>query len=722
MGLGGSVAITGTSTVGEVISADMEKARSSLENFSKGGKAGGEAAEGLGKGLDIAKGALEAFGIAVSIGAAVELAKELEEAGAAALRAEASLNVITGNRADEYIEALGKSTHGLLSNTDAATASTNMLSLGLAHTSGEAAHLAEVAVTLGAAFGHEGAAQAIEDFDTMLSRGATRGLYRFGIGLAEFKQRVDELKTSHAELSETELKTMAIEELASEKAAKLGGTMEDAKAHADHLASSLDNLKEKAGKGLAGTFGDITQGIANWIDKGAENSRLLETARIRILAGAQSNEGYKKSIDAVFDSLWRNGQLLDASIFRSNAYQAVTDENFAAKKREAQGLVEASRAAQGNAKAEQDLQAAEDAAGKKVVELADKIGIYNKQLDENASRQLTMFDQLKSLKDISAGGMALVPKGSPKEISDLKAALENLPPASRDAQLTLQKLADASQTVQQRFGPQFKGVFDIAMNSMSSYNLSAKEALDFHNKLGLATGQVTQKQIDQSAALTALNNLYFNHKIAENDLILGELKVAGGMDITSAAAVTLAKHIQDIGEAAGQTGDIVDKRMIKGIQDAQGTMQGTTDKASDISKALGDINDSKTKINMDDEKVRAALDSVKSVEKELAALDGQTATVHVNYQTSGAPPPGYQHGTPDAPGGLALVGERGPELVVLPRHSQVIPNSEMSGFGAGGGSFTQNITVSVATSDAAWLVDKIEHELRMRGKQLARVA
>jgi len=36
--------------------------------------------------------------------------------------------------------------------------------------------------------------------------------------------------------------------------------------------------------------------------------------------------------------------------------------------------------------------------------------------------------------------------------------------------------------------------------------------------------------------------------------------------------------------------------------------------------------------------------------------------------------PGYANGTNFAPGGLAMVGERGPELVNLPRGSQVIPN------------------------------------------------
>jgi molecular chaperone GrpE (heat shock protein) len=50
---------------------------------------------------------------------------------------------------------------------------------------------------------------------------------------------------------------------------------------------------------------------------------------------------------------------------------------------------------------------------------------------------------------------------------------------------------------------------------------------------------------------------------------------------------------------------------------------------------------------------------------------------------SGFKIPGFANGTNFAPGGLALVGERGPELVNLPRGSQVIPNSQLREGGGG---------------------------------------
>lgn len=51
-----------------------------------------------------------------------------------------------------------------------------------------------------------------------------------------------------------------------------------------------------------------------------------------------------------------------------------------------------------------------------------------------------------------------------------------------------------------------------------------------------------------------------------------------------------------------------------------------------------------------------------------------------NSQFSGSIPR-FATGTNFAPGGLSLVGERGPELVNLPRGSQVIPNHELRGLG-----------------------------------------
>ena len=78
------------------------------------------------------------------------------------------------------------------------------------------------------------------------------------------------------------------------------------------------------------------------------------------------------------------------------------------------------------------------------------------------------------------------------------------------------------------------------------------------------------------------------------------------------------------------------------------------------------------------------------------ALGGATGTPKSFTPTTSVTPPSFfAKGTTYAPGGMAVVGERGPELVNLPKGSQVIPNHKMGGMM--GGNF--NISVDARGSN-----------------------
>jgi hypothetical protein len=82
--------------------------------------------------------------------------------------------------------------------------------------------------------------------------------------------------------------------------------------------------------------------------------------------------------------------------------------------------------------------------------------------------------------------------------------------------------------------------------------------------------------------------------------------------------------------------------------------------------------------------------SIKMLLAQLAAKAFMFAILQMIFPASGAATgalsglkkfigvPGFAGGTNFAPGGLAVVGERGPELVNLPRGSQVIPHGGMA--------------------------------------------
>ena len=71
----------------------------------------------------------------------------------------------------------------------------------------------------------------------------------------------------------------------------------------------------------------------------------------------------------------------------------------------------------------------------------------------------------------------------------------------------------------------------------------------------------------------------------------------------------------------------------------------------------------------------------------------------------GIPVPSFAGGTPFAPGGMALVGEMGPELVNLPRGSQVIPNPQL------GSEVTVNVTVEGSVVAERDLAQRLRQEL-----------
>lgn len=86
-----------------------------------------------------------------------------------------------------------------------------------------------------------------------------------------------------------------------------------------------------------------------------------------------------------------------------------------------------------------------------------------------------------------------------------------------------------------------------------------------------------------------------------------------------------------------------------------------------------------------------------------------------NKLLSGLKVPGFAQGTTNAPGGLAMVGERGPELVSLPRASQVVPNPKLRSL-AGGGDVNVSGTFRVRGSDLLLVLEREQKQAqRTRG-------
>lgn len=93
---------------------------------------------------------------------------------------------------------------------------------------------------------------------------------------------------------------------------------------------------------------------------------------------------------------------------------------------------------------------------------------------------------------------------------------------------------------------------------------------------------------------------------------------------------------------------------------------------------------------------------------------GASSTIQVGNQLF----PKFASGTNFAPGGMALVGERGPELVNLPRGAQVIPNHMLPSIPTGAANDNSSVSVSVGGATVVVQGDASEKTLTLINQAL----
>ncbi len=226
-----------------------------------------------------------------------------------------------------------------------------------------------------------------------------------------------------------------------------------------------------------------------------------------------------------------------------------------------------------------------------------------------------------------------------------------------------------------------------------------KSAADFLAEMGFVG---VGKEL-QAAANSAQN------AAKEANALATSLLNAATAPLKSMEAINAA--IAKTDEAAGNAGTSAEdlKKQLEELDNAGASADGgmadklkdTTDKIKTMSESIRDTLQSSLGSAFE-----GLLAGTASVREALAGIFADLAKMAANrlIQTMlgglfgggpgggalGAIIPGFAAGTSFAPGGMALVGERGPELVNLPRGSQVVPNDQL---GAVAGGSTKIINV-----------------------------
>lgn len=518
---------------------------------------------------------LGTIGVTVSAGAMVALASQLDQAGASANRVVDSFNTFTGGQADEYASRVQSAVHGLIDDEDALSASQALINYGLVQNSTQAAEMIKNATVLGAAFSNIGAKQASEDFALLLNTLSPRQMKEFGLGIDEVRGKTEALMAANGDLTQREATRQAIMELASSKAGQFSGVLDDQKAHLDALSVAWQDLGETMGKSISGQTDASIQSLTGMINNLSAATTAVADNRQAILAASGSYEEYSAA-------LLQAGINEGINIRGGAAARAEYDAQRAVFVAARNAQIEATSAARDDATVHKEQAAAIDDASAKYDQLTVDVQKFNAALEQQAGIQLK--------------------------------TLENIPAITK--QMSTQQ-----------------GVFQTGIALTSQLNLSQGQSLQIYEQLGLATGQVSQKQIDLSAGLRQITNLYASGSINAKEYAKDLQDVSKAKDPVTASLKAISDAIMKTSRDAG-TGalDIEDWRAATKNMSQAAT--GLPEQIDTLQAKLGKLAQPVT-VNLDKSKIEAGHLAVDAFSKAFFGLNGKTIDVTINASVVG---------------------------------------------------------------------------------------
>lgn len=171
-----------------------------------------------------------------------------------------------GEASDAMLDDLTAATNGMVNDADLMLAANQMMSMGLADSSDQAAEFAAMATRLGMAMGNDATAS-MADFNAMLANQSLPRLDSFGISSGVVRERINELMRSVEGMTRETAFLTAVSEQGTVAMERLGDAGADgAAASMAQLQATLDNLKATVGTAflpvletLLGTLADLAE-------------------------------------------------------------------------------------------------------------------------------------------------------------------------------------------------------------------------------------------------------------------------------------------------------------------------------------------------------------------------------------------------------------------------------------------------------------------------------
>lgn len=348
-------------------------------------------------------------------------------------------------------------------------------------------------------------------------------------------------------------------------------------------------------------------------------------------------------------------------------------------------------------------------------DLADKLGISYDTVTKAAMGNKGAMDQLSG----STHGNALLTALLVGNVKTLAGALDDYRHHQQQAYLSSHKFSDNVHAMGH-------GLDDMGY-SLGEVNPKidhTKTAIDGVNRATLSAIKSTE----------TWNNLnlgkmgdWANYRQALMDVDAGLKKNGATLDLNSAKGQANFALLQNQSQMANQYASnlkagspawvaFMENSRKALLTTAEGFGMSTSAAKKYVDKVLQMPTNLKTKVDFDTIDALRKLHALQQAEENLhdktVYIDfklRQSQTGSGGHVVSGLDGlKGFAGGTSDSPAGYALVGERGPELVRLPRHSQVYPTQRTAAMLAGGA-----VMGSRSGTALAGAVARLSHEVRL---------
>lgn len=229
-----------------------------------------KASAGFGALAGSVRGLAGAFGIGLGVGAVAQLTRAALAAEASATaydRQSVAARGLAGSQGqlNELLEAYSRATGGAIDQATALSDVTKLQAVGFADSAQELEQFARVARGISVAMGSQ-QDYVISQLQLAIANQSTLRLDQLGLGVAEVKQRIDELKAADKGLTDEMAYQNAILGIAEEKFGSLADSVEANATGMEKAATAWKNLSLQIGQTTQAPLNALGAGIAAFID------------------------------------------------------------------------------------------------------------------------------------------------------------------------------------------------------------------------------------------------------------------------------------------------------------------------------------------------------------------------------------------------------------------------------------------------------------------------